>query len=243
MGEEVPTEFHRVAARACARYDLPGRVEPTLLAAGHNYVFRVESAASRFVLRLQSAARMNGGTIAVLLPWLASASRASGVVVPEPVPLPDGSLHAEVRLPGEPGRWWCTLLRWVDGRPCPTASEFVEPTRLRAIGSTVARLHRHAESFLPPTLAGCRRKDTEWLTGPASALANGAARQLLREDDYAAFRSAGDRVARAMARRGESPAISGRSTRTSNRAIGCSTAESRDPSTLTSSGSGTSSSI
>jgi Ser/Thr protein kinase RdoA (MazF antagonist) len=68
-----------------------------------------------------------------------------------------------------------------------------------------AGLHRHAEGFAGPIPAGCRRKDADWLSGPASALRNGTAAALLAIGDYAAFRSAADQVVAAMARLRRSP--------------------------------------
>jgi Ser/Thr protein kinase RdoA (MazF antagonist) len=146
---------------------------------------------------------MNAGTIAVLLPWLVSAGTTSGVRVPEPIPLVDGSLHSQVRIDGEPDAWWSMLLRWVDGDRCPTSDAFVEPASLRAVGSAIARLHLHAARFPPPSMAGCRRKDAAWLTGPSSAMGNGAAQAMLRPEDFAVFRAAARRVASVLRSDGE----------------------------------------
>jgi Ser/Thr protein kinase RdoA (MazF antagonist) len=204
-GEDRSAAFRGAAESAIARYALAGPCHLTPLASGHNHVYQVDSADGRFVLRLQPTARMNEGTIAVLLPWLASAGATARVVVPEPVPLPDGSLHWQVEVDGEPGARWCMLLRWVDGERPPTPADFVQPEALRAVGAAVARLHRHAKRFGPPTLAGCRRKGADWLAGPGSALGDGTARAMLRPDDYAAFRSAAECVTQAMRRLGEGP--------------------------------------
>ena len=237
----------RLAEGALEHYGLRGaRVEP--LSRRFVQVFRVESRRGRFTLRLydlpRPAARTAGSGAALRtgtelrstevltsqLRWLSDVGRRTDLLVPEPVPLPDGSLLGRIStqdlsprgslrsaarqrdaeelegdLLGAPGLSRnFVLLSWVPGEheEVPTSED------LSLAGSYVARLHRHAEDYGSPEDATFPRWDWEWPFGErANVWSEGAA--FYSESDMEAFRAAARHVREELRRLGKGREVFG----------------------------------
>src|SRR5215203_2932223 len=84
--------MRRLVIAALENYGLQD-VRLTLLAHGHNHVYRVTVAdAGQFVLRVQNEHRLNDRAAQSQHLWLEWLNQAPDLVVPEPVRLPDGAL-------------------------------------------------------------------------------------------------------------------------------------------------------
>lgn len=195
----------RLAGLALGRYGLrDARLRP--LSTGFKEVFLVESRSrGRFVLRTyatppevgeggRSDPRYRTGpglrcpkTIEAQLRWLSALGRETDLAVPEPVPLPDGSLvgrisfddlpplramlrrvsarHRKLYRPDHPPRHFA-LMRWVPGesREDPTDDD------LWRVGRLAAGLHDHAEGYQPPDTSVLPRWDWRWPFGATAPL-------------------------------------------------------------------------
>lgn len=216
-----------LAGLALGRYGLrDARLRP--LGHGFREIFLVESPAhGRFVLRAYPSPpkvgedelsdpryRTGSGlrspeTMEAQLLWLSDLARETDLAVPEPVPLPDGSLvgrvsfadlpplrtllrrlsarHRELYRPDHPPRHFA-LLRWVPGenREDPSAAD------LSRVGRLAATLHEHAERYQPPDASALPRWDWNWPFGASAPL----------WDEGEAFYSGGEMdVFRGVARR------------------------------------------
>jgi len=114
--------FYAVAKEALKRYGLSD-ARLRVLAQGHNQVYRVDAPGTeRFVLRMNTRSRTSDSAVVSQLDWLKALAQDATLVVPEPVPLPDGALYTTVEVAGVPQPWRCVVLRWVDGRHARTVS-------------------------------------------------------------------------------------------------------------------------
>jgi len=126
-------------------------------------------------------------TIEAQLHWLSALGRETDLAVPEPVPLPDGSLVRQISFPdlpplrsllrrmsarhrelypsNHPPRHFA-LLRWVPGehKGDPTADD------LSRVGRLAAGLHDHAEGYRPPDASAFPRWDWSWPFGASAPL-------------------------------------------------------------------------
>ncbi len=193
--------LHTVAEEALKQYGLSD-ARLRVLAQGHNQVYRVDvPGTGRFVLRMNTRSRISDGAIASQLDWLKALAQDASVVIPEPVPLPDGALYTMVEVAGAPQPWRCVVLRWVDGRHARTLT----PAHMAAMGSTVAHVHRQSRQFgLPPGFT-CPRYDWARLFGPTSLLGSAHGHTLMRPEDYAVLLHARDKISAAMSALGEQP--------------------------------------
>lgn len=194
-----------LAGLALGRYGLrDARLRP--LSHGFKQVFLVESPSrGRFVLKMygippkveedeRSDPRYRTGpglrapeTIGAQLLWLSALGRETDLAVPEPVPLPDGSLIGEVSFadlpplrsllrrvsarhrklhPSDHPPRHFALLRWVPGehKRDPTAAD------LSRVGRLAAGLHDHAEGYRPPDPSALPRWDWGWPFGVSAPL-------------------------------------------------------------------------
>jgi Ser/Thr protein kinase RdoA (MazF antagonist) len=206
----------RLAEAALERHGLgDATLEPLRLGAGFTQVLRVTArGGERFSLKLYSppplgvipVTRDAGGrrTAALLrspevlgsqLAWLSDLGRETGLLVPEPVPLPDGLLLGNVSTrdlgPRGPRLRWASrrrdarelegdlggapemsrnfaLLRWVPGEHRVNGDLADQEASL--VGSYLARLHRHAEGRGVPEGAVFPRWDWDWPFGEEAPL-------------------------------------------------------------------------
>ncbi len=193
--------LHIVAEEALKRYGLSD-ARLRVLAQGHNQVYRVDvPTKGRFVLRMNTRSRISDSAIVSQLNWLKALAPDATLVVPEPVPLPDGALYTTVEVAGVPQPWRCVVLRWVDGRHARTAT----PAHMAAMGRTIAHLHRQSRQFgLPPGFT-CPRYDWAHLFGPTSLLGSTYGHTLMCPEDYTVLLRARDKISAAMRAWGEQP--------------------------------------
>lgn len=145
------------------------------------------------------------------LSWLPELRRETGLAVPEPVPLPDGSLLGHVSFADpprcirllrrvssarrdlyrtdHPGRYFA-LLRWVPGEPGEKELSLDDASR---VGAFVARLHNHAESYHPPEPSALPRWGWDWPFGESAPVWN-LGTGFYSEAEMEVFREASRRV-------------------------------------------------
>lgn len=195
-----------LAKLAIGRYGLrDARLRP-LGDGGFKQVFLVESPTrGRFVLKTYGAPpevgegersdpryRTERGlrspeTLRAQLLWLSALRNETDLAVPEPVPLPDGSLvggvsfadlpplrsllrrvsarHRDLYPPNHPPRHFA-LLRWVPGE----TKEELAAADLSRVGRLAARLHDHAARYRPPDASALPRWDWSWPFGASAPL-------------------------------------------------------------------------
>jgi Ser/Thr protein kinase RdoA (MazF antagonist) len=190
--------MRRVAAKAVEKYDFQDATL-LLLAHGHNHVYRVDVPSSgRFVLRIQPRHRVNDQGAQSQLVWLEALSRAPDLVVPTPVRSADGALFATVETEGVPDPQRCVMLRWVEGKRCPSTVEAITPTLVASVGQALARLHQHSRKFEPPEDFECPKFDANGLLGANSVLESGKAQAHLKPAQHKVLAQAAKKIRRTM---------------------------------------------
>lgn len=142
----------------------------TFLRQAGNTLFRVHEACptpgakadlyapGQYLLRMHEPGYQTTAGIELELAWLASMCRDADLPVSEPLPALDGRLLAQVSIPGIPGEYNCSLLRWIRGREIKPGA--AQPRHYRAQGQLMARLHQHAAHWQPP--AGLVKRKYDW---------------------------------------------------------------------------------
>ncbi len=189
---------HNIAEAALARYRIR-EARLTLLTHNFNTVYRVDSAAGRFVLRIQEPNTLDAPTIGSELAWLAALRHDTDLAVPQPLPNDAGELLTALQPQGMPPRH-IALFRWMDGQIVGKATT---PARLFKVGMLMATLHRHAQSFIPPSPFTRPRWDWARMFGAGSVFGSGRIDPLLADEDRPAFAEASAVVRRAMEELGE----------------------------------------
>jgi Ser/Thr protein kinase RdoA (MazF antagonist) len=154
-----------VALRGAAELGLDVR---RLEAVRHDYntTFALDAADGRRVaLRIGTNSHSTTANAIAQQAWIAAIAAETDVAVPEPVRAPDGRWCIEVDAPAVGRPLLVTAASWLDG---PDA-EPLEPASARALGRTMATLHRQAESWQPPP-DGALPPLTEPLFGDQDAL-------------------------------------------------------------------------
>ena len=158
--------LRQVALAALEQYDLAvARVGA--LAVETNTLFLVETAADRYVLRINAPEQRTPLEIRSELAWLAALGRDTPLLVPRPIPARTGELMLTVETAAIPQTRHCVLFSWVPGR---MLGERIGPVTAQEMGSVLARLHQHADSFRPPVPFSTTRLDTPWTFGYPAAL-------------------------------------------------------------------------
>jgi Ser/Thr protein kinase RdoA (MazF antagonist) len=132
----------RVAEAALRAYSLAG-ARLTLIKYWLNATYRVDSERGRFALRIHRAGEKLEPLIRSEVAWLDALRADAGLAVPAAIPTLDGERVARVEAEVVPGARYCTLFKWLDGRPYLTL-EHVD----RA-GQLLAMIHRQSETFAP----------------------------------------------------------------------------------------------
>jgi Ser/Thr protein kinase RdoA (MazF antagonist) len=99
-------------------------------------------------------------------------------------------------MAGVPEPRHCALFRWIDGR-----AQARRPSQgtLFALGATMARLHDHADRFLPPPGFTDRKLDHVWPFGRPDLVYDGDADDLFTEERRVVLRESAARVEAALA--------------------------------------------
>ena len=166
--------LRKLANAALQRYDI-GEVSLHFLSNTDNTVFRVDRTAEgsqqienpdvprRYVLRITRPGKYSPEMIKAKLLWLSALRNQANLVVPEPVPAADGAFVQEVSVAGVPQPRHCVLFRWIHGRF--RNHDLLTAKELERVGSFIARLHQHAETFVLPDKFDRPRLDEAILLG------------------------------------------------------------------------------
>ena len=213
--------LRQLAVEALGSFPL---VDPQLrfIAHGENTTFRVVAAeggrdgspVAQFLLRVHRPARHGLGVdsaaaIRSELQWLTALRADADLSVPAPVLTRDGQLTTTVGTAAVPEARTCSLLRWMDGR-IHTASP--RPVHLRRLGTAMARLHNHADGWVPPADFVRIRWDWATLFGNTMEYGGISAAQcweLVPADLRGMFQEVASRVGRVMAQLGDGPDVFG----------------------------------
>ena len=159
-----------VANDALINFGLSDDADLKLHRLGENAVFQVRrrSDSSLYALRIHRRQYRSDAEISSELAWL-QALHETGELVPVGNPGIDGRLLQLVSSgPPEPAeRYQCDLLTWIDGIPLRKAEPGVA---LPLLGALVARLHRHAEGWEPPSWFDRPSFDEHGLIGSAAVI-------------------------------------------------------------------------
>lgn len=144
-------QIRAVAVAALADYDLDvARLR--LLRHEFNTTFRLDTTdGHRYALRVNVNSRKSPQHLDAEVAWLAALASDTDVTVPTPVATRAGALRTSV---------WCDVLRrelpvvimsWLPGRDLADDHHAsVSAASVRALGRTMAVLHRHAATWSPP---------------------------------------------------------------------------------------------
>ena len=167
---------------ALQRYDI-GEVSLHFLSNTDNAVFRVDRTMEKsqqienpnvprqYILRITPPEKYPPEVIRSELLWLSTLRTQANLVVPEPVLAADGTFVQEVPVAGVPQPRHCVLFRWIHGRF--RNHDLLTPKELERVGSFIARLHRHAETFVLPDKFERPRLDESILLGENTVLCPG----------------------------------------------------------------------
>jgi Ser/Thr protein kinase RdoA (MazF antagonist) len=141
--------LRRMVLAALEDYDLEvDRVR--LITNDMNGIFRVDTKRGRrYVLRV-SIPGDAGHTLSQIrseMAWLAALARDTDLGVPYPQPARDGSLVTTAQVPGVPEPRHCAVFGWLPG---PNLADRLSVENVAKLGELAARLHAHAETFVPP---------------------------------------------------------------------------------------------
>jgi Ser/Thr protein kinase RdoA (MazF antagonist) len=173
--------LRELAEAALTYYDL-GNGRLSMLAHRTNTIFQIHATKrredpvskepariekSRYALRLYTTSFPPEAQVTSELYWLAALRKETELVVPEPVPARNGSLITEVTVEGIPEIAHCIVFRWVNGRFVDSG---LSPIKMERVGMFMARLHQHAEKFVPPADFERPRWNWQWVFDKGSVL-------------------------------------------------------------------------
>jgi Ser/Thr protein kinase RdoA (MazF antagonist) len=208
------TRLRRLAVRALDAYPL---ADPQLkfVTHGENTTFKVGASTSggaveRFLLRVHRPARHgrfidSDAAIRSELRWLMALRAQTDLLVPEPLLTRGGELTTTASAPGVPQPRTCSVLRWMDGR---VYTDSPRPVYLHRLGSAMARLHNHADTWRRPEDFVRIQWDWETFFGDTMEYGGINAAQvwdLLPGDLRGSFDRVAARARRVMAQLGDGP--------------------------------------
>ena len=201
MNREPPKQqITRVAQKALAAYDLPP-VTPTFIGDSENVTFRVDVPQSprRYLLRLHKPHHNTEETVWSEAAWLSALRAETDIVAPLPILNWGGQAVTPLPAPETP---LCTLMEWVEGR---FFSDQHAPSRAFRAGETLARLHRHGETWERPPGWTRPRHNAQRLQKHLETYRQAAVAGLLSRNDWGVVEAAAERVYAVMGEVGEAP--------------------------------------
>jgi Ser/Thr protein kinase RdoA (MazF antagonist) len=133
---------YELADEALKSYSLRA-VRIRLLARTHNITFRIDDVrGQRFVLKIHRPDRPPREQVLSEMQWLAALARETSLLIPEPVLNRRGELVTTLADGGT-----CRVMKWVPG---VRRGRSMKLRHFELLGRLIARLHRHAEAFVPP---------------------------------------------------------------------------------------------
>ena len=212
LGREQQEQlYHAIARAALAAYDL-GAVQLVFLQHNSGLVFRVESAdhAKRYVLKIHepigTGSAATAQQIRARLDWLAGLSRATSLVVQDPIPNRAGELLTSTCCSDLLKPFLCTLQRWAEGDH--TDRDFT-PAQAYQIGALLAELHNFSSQWKSPTAAGIPRYRLSTLRANIAALHPAIELGVLSASEYATIAAAGRLIEQVIRELGEQPQVWG----------------------------------
>ena len=188
--------LRKLANAALQRYDI-GAVSLRFLSNTDNVVFRVDRITEKsrqienpnvprqYILRITPPEKYPPEMIRAEILWLSTLRAQANLVVPEPVLAADGTFVQEVSVAGVPQPRYCVLFRWIHGRF--RNHDLLTPKELERVGSFIARLHRHAETFVLPDKFERPRLDEAILLGENTILCPGVGDRFFSHKDLSVF--------------------------------------------------------
>ncbi|MGB7160113.1 MAG: phosphotransferase [Tepidisphaeraceae bacterium] len=142
------TRLQHLAEAALHDYGLSGS-GLTFIGQTFNAIFRVDAdGGERYVLRIHRFNVYDALEMRSELEWLDYLRKSADVLVSEPVANKHGDFVTELAIDDVPGRHYCTLLRWHDGRPL---EEPAPNHQCYMAGELIAKLHLRSTQFVAPT--------------------------------------------------------------------------------------------
>ncbi|MDJ0953901.1 MAG: phosphotransferase [Acidimicrobiia bacterium] len=141
--------FRRLRALAAAALD-HYEVQPTrlqLVGGFTNAIFRVDTAAGKFALRVDYHGDHSDRDVDNELAWLAALAADTDLDVCRLVLARDGSPYVYAAAAGVPSARRCVLFEWIPGRPL---DDTMTESGYYKLGRLSAGLHRHGRKFEPP---------------------------------------------------------------------------------------------
>jgi Ser/Thr protein kinase RdoA (MazF antagonist) len=163
--DQLPRTRKRTRLRKLAKTALPkfgiDRANLKLISDTTNFVFRVDTADSRYVIRVDPE-QPDGDRASMHSEeqlWLTRLRKDTDLQVPTPLPAEDGTMVQLVSTPEIPEGRWVTLLHWMPGKLVGK-----RPSRkmMQQLGVFMSGLHQHTESFSLPS--GSVRTHIDWST-------------------------------------------------------------------------------
>lgn len=145
-----------LAREALALYGLEN-AELRLVRDTWNTIFRVDtSAGERYAMRISRPGVRDLLDIKSELVWMDALARETDVIVPAPIGTRDGEFVTEQAHPAVPEPRYVSLFEWIGGRHVFRSLS----NRVAALlGETMARMHDHADTFVPPARFTTHRFD------------------------------------------------------------------------------------
>lgn len=135
-----------LAMAALAQYSIePKRLR--LVGGFTNVIFRVDTPAGRFALRVDLHQDHSDGDVENELTWLEAIERDTDLDVCRYVPARTGRSYVYAEAAGVPGQRRCVLFEWIPGRPL---SDHLSEANYHRLGKLSAGLHRHGKTVVPP---------------------------------------------------------------------------------------------
>ncbi len=159
-----------------------------------------------FVLRIHHPLQQSREMLCSELQWLAALRHDTELVVPDPVPNQDGELVTEVSNNHVPGSRYLVVLRWIDGE---FRNAKLRKREFEAVGTFMARLHQHAQTFQPPQGFVRPQHDWAWTFGAKSVLDPGKGERVFSARQLSIFRATADSVYQHMQRLGREKEVFG----------------------------------
>lgn len=140
------TFLAKVADVALGVYGFPEATK-TFVSDSENTIFRVETLTSQYALRIHPPGNHATDTIMAELHWLTALHSDLALLVPKPIPAPDGRYVLEVTTSIMPEPRQVVLFEWLPG---DLLDDHLTPQIVAKAGIFMAQLHQHAEQFTLP---------------------------------------------------------------------------------------------
>jgi Ser/Thr protein kinase RdoA (MazF antagonist) len=183
-----------MALAVLARYDLQVK-RVSLLAHAYNTLFRIDTMdGNKYVLRISLPGGRSLAEIRSEMEWLAALRKDIKLEVPEPLLARDGSLVITADVQGVPHVRHCVIFSWVPG---VGLYQRLSSENMYRLGVLSARLHDHAETFVPPEGFYLKMGNEVFSAGKVSALFSEAHKDLFSGEQHTILLRVAERARKA----------------------------------------------